>query len=501
MMRRVAVPAALLFLLFVASSFLYVQLSKALTKTPCCADDAYLSLVAKTLALNVTYGVPLSSETVSLFDPEISSGPALIIPGAAMIAMAGAQPWATSLTTILLFAAALTVMTKLLATRFQLANVCLYTAISLLALVAITIIQDFNFIFIGEAPAFGYMIVGCAILATSRGRTLSVLLSGLCFSFALLTKHIALFCAVGASGTWFVRELFVNRSRTIGLMGMFLVGVAGPLAAFELVKLSVLGSSGYIAHWQGYLAVLGELHLAPKDRLGEFLTVLNQTYRNTVGGASFALASLVLTGILAVRRGWQRDDPMFGLMLFAGAVAHLLYILFISGMSERYFWLGMAMMAFAVTSPVLFLELRFALPVAIAVLSFVATPSALLDAYRFQLKGTDGRLAHERETVLREIATHPHLPIVSQWWGAIYDVIYLLKDNHRWYITNEEGKIKNLRALFVTYEPFSAKNYPFYDLVHRLCERVHPELTFYKVFICTGEPKHPNTTPSSGASP
>jgi hypothetical protein len=58
MMRRVAVPAVLLFLLFVASSFLYVQLTKALTKPLCCADDAYFSLIAKNLALNVTYGVP-----------------------------------------------------------------------------------------------------------------------------------------------------------------------------------------------------------------------------------------------------------------------------------------------------------------------------------------------------------------------------------------------------------------------------------------------------------
>ena len=38
----------------------------------------YFSLVAKNLVFNGSYGRPLSSETVSLFDPTIGSGPGLI---------------------------------------------------------------------------------------------------------------------------------------------------------------------------------------------------------------------------------------------------------------------------------------------------------------------------------------------------------------------------------------------------------------------------------------
>ena len=265
-----AVLSALLFLLCVASSFLYVQLTKAFDRTPCCGDDGRISLIAKNLAFNFSYGLPLSSETVSPFHPEMTVGPGLILPGAAMIALVGVQPWATSLTAIILFAAALTVMTMLLATRFQRANVFLYTALCLLALVAITPRQDAYFAFLGEPQAFGYLIIGCALLATSRSRASWVLMSGLCISFALLTKHIALFCALGAAGAWFFRELYLNRFRTIGLMGVFLVGVAGPLAIFELVRLSVLGLSGYIANWHGYFELLSVQHVGPKDRLGNF---------------------------------------------------------------------------------------------------------------------------------------------------------------------------------------------------------------------------------------
>ena len=486
-MRKVAVLSALLFLLFVAGSFLYVQVTKALDRTPCCADDAYFSLVAKNLALHGSYSVPRSSETVSLFDPEITSGPGLILPGAAMIALVGAQPWATSLTTILLFAATLTLMTMLLATRFQRANVFLYTALCLLALVAITPRQDASyFAFFGQAPAFGYLIVGCALLATSRGRTSWVLVSSLCISLALLTKHYALFCALGAAGAWFLRELYLNRSRAIGLMGVFLVGVAGPLAIFELVKVSVLGLRGFIAHWRGYLGWVSLVHVGPDDRLGLFLAAINRPYVVTVSAALFALASLLLTAFLSVRRGWRTDEPIFGLMLFAGAITHLLYIFFISSLAPRYFWIGMAMSVFAVMSPVLFVRLRFALPIAVAALAFVATPSAVFNAYRIQLALTDGRLAHEREIVLREIAKHPDLPIVSQWWATIYDIIYLLNDNHPWYMTNDEHRVPTLRALFVTFDQYSQKTDPLYALVHRLCEPVHADLKFYKVFICAG---------------
>jgi hypothetical protein len=148
-----------------------------------------------------------------------------------------------------------------------------------------------------------------------------------------------------------------------------------------------------------------------------------------------------------------------------------------------------------VMSHVLLLRLRLALPVAVAALAFVATPSAVLYAYRIQLALADGRLAHEREIVLREIANHPDLPIVSQWWGSIYDIIYLLPDNHSWYMTNDEQKVPTLRALFITLDRWSLKTSPFYSLVDRLCERVHPELTFYKVFTCFERPELANTAP------
>ena len=498
MIKKIAVLCLLLFLLCVASSFLYVQLTKAFARTPCCGDDAYFSLVAKNLALRGSYSLPLSSETVSLFDPEITSGPGLILPGAVMIALVGAQPWATSLATIILFAATLTLMTLLLATRYQLANVFLYTALCLLGLVAITPRQDAYFAFLGEAPAFGYLIVGCALLATSRGRALRVLLSALCMSLALLTKHIALFCALGATGVWFLRELYFNQFRTIGLMAMFLVGVAGPLVIFELVKISLLGLPGYIANWDGYFECLSELHVGPKDRVSVFLAVINRPYVVTVSDVMFALASLLLTALLAFRRGWRTDEPIFGPMLFAGAIVHFLYIFFISNLWPRYFWIGMATSVFAVMSPILFIRLRFALPVAVAAFAFVATPSAVVGAYRMQLALTDGRLARERQIVLREIANHPDLPIVSQGWSSIYDIIYLLNDNHPWYMTNDEHKVPTLRALFVTFDRFSGKSSPFYGLVHRLCERVHPELTLYEIFTCFGRrmessPPNPST--------
>ena len=88
--------------------------------------------------------------------------------------------------------------------------------------------------------------------------------------------------------------------------------------------------------------------LAQKTAWRSFLAVINRPYVVTVSGALFALASLLLTALLSVRRGWCKDDPIFGSMLFAGAITHLVYIFFISNLWARYFWIGMAMSVFAV---------------------------------------------------------------------------------------------------------------------------------------------------------
>jgi len=79
----------------VYSAFLYLVASHALTDGLCCADDGAIALVAKSVANGDGYALPINFSSESGYFPlhaGISTGPTLILPAAAMIAVAGPQP-------------------------------------------------------------------------------------------------------------------------------------------------------------------------------------------------------------------------------------------------------------------------------------------------------------------------------------------------------------------------------------------------------------------------
>jgi hypothetical protein len=65
---------------------------------------------------------------------------------------------------------------------------------------------------------------------------------------------------------------------------------------------------------------------------------------------------------------------------------------------------------------------------------------------------------------------------------------------------NDEQKVSTLRGLFIMFDPFTGKTDPLYALVHRLCERVHADMKFYKVFICVGDLNPSSTLRPTGES-
>ena len=93
---RLAALGSAVFVLSVVSWMVVVALTSARRLGLCCADDGYFAIIAKTLVNDLVYALPLSSSERSWFDPQVGSGPAFIMPGAAMIAMFGPQRQTTS---------------------------------------------------------------------------------------------------------------------------------------------------------------------------------------------------------------------------------------------------------------------------------------------------------------------------------------------------------------------------------------------------------------------
>jgi len=206
-LKGVAAAAAAL----VGVAFLYLQVSRAFTITPCCADDSFFSVIARFFSETLKYALPTSSTTHSLFDPRIGVGPALIVPGALMMKIFGAQYWVPGVTVILLFSSQLIVCTWLLIRNFGSARALFFVMLVMLALIGATPDWPFFFIFIGEAPLLGFLLLGAIILATEGGTKRGVLFGSFALSLALLTKLIGLFSVVGIGLAWLAREASSQR--------------------------------------------------------------------------------------------------------------------------------------------------------------------------------------------------------------------------------------------------------------------------------------------------
>ena len=101
--RALWLATAIAALLYALLSWLVA--SHAATDGLCCADDAAISLAAKSLAQGDGYSLPLNFRGESgnfPMDAGISSGPTVVLPAAASIRLFGAQPWAPTLASALL---------------------------------------------------------------------------------------------------------------------------------------------------------------------------------------------------------------------------------------------------------------------------------------------------------------------------------------------------------------------------------------------------------------
>ena len=77
-------------------------------------------------------------------------------------------------------------------------------------------------------------------------------------------------------------------------------------------------------------------------------------------------------------------------------------------MWDRYLWSSIALLAFAAPSPIIFGGWRLAVPSAAIILMFLATPQAVIDSYKTQLRHTDGRVIREQKMVLAVISEYPN---------------------------------------------------------------------------------------------
>ena len=318
-------------------------------------DDAYNASVAKNIADGFGYASSFDSRIP--FNPEITTGPSLILPGALGIRLLGIKYWvpafvAFCISFLLLMVTCVLAIKLLLAQRILLKddtmrrmNIGMVTT-----LIVLCFISEFSRIeFLGEVPAALFVCAGALGIFASNGNKYYLGLGGTLLGMAVTTKLVV---APSVAVIVFVYAIFeLTRSgsvldRILNVLLVFFM-VLLPSLLFELYKLLSLGTSHYILlkrdeynlfYWRG--SGVNEMRSATDIfdlTLRNFHKNIATLETDQAAGVLVYVFFLVLFGIvvgfvwkLFSTRDFNVLDYLACALLLAASI-HLIWWLFFSG--------------------------------------------------------------------------------------------------------------------------------------------------------------------------
>lgn len=467
-------------LLFCILLFLFICASIAITVNTglSSADDGFFAVAAKSFAMG-EYGLPISSHEISRFDPSIGSGPALIGLGAIATLVFGPMD-SLGLLSLTVFILQFGFVLVLLHRRYSLTPVLGCGFASLLMLMLASGNQWYFGVFTGEVPALGFVLLGTALLTTREGFYWQML-AGLSFALALLTKQIALFAISGVVLIWFMQLVYrKDGKKAVVALGVMFFSMIVPLLLWEIIKLSSLGLAGYHDLWIRTLYETKRMAVGDDaDRLERFLSTLIDMYWPVV---IVSVIMLCITVVIVWKNHKNDSVLMFPIAIWSGAFLYLIYIVALSTMWARYYFIGIGMLAFACGATLLLLDLRMRWFV-ICVLVTTVGIHAYRDVYGLVQWSSASGLSKERHEVLKMIRRSPGLPIAARSWHSFYDIAYLLDSDRVWVLeSNSLDEILNQDFIAVINNAFGDKA-RFFNAVKGGCDVILGG-NRYEVYTC-----------------
>ena len=479
---QIGCVAALAVLLFL---FVWRNLTDDFSSGVHVADDGYHAVVAKALAFGQGYGAPTSSHSFSAFAPAVGSGPALMIPLALAINAVGVTHWLPGAVSLLIVILQIATLLWVLQRHFGIGPAAGFVfAGMLLALLGESHYELFG-AFLGEPTTLGYLLVGTTLMALSGESLALIALAGLSFSLAFLTKQIAAFSCAGMVFAW-LSLLLLNREPRILLKLSILVATSSALPfLYELVKLISLGWQDYLGLWSLQLKITGGMAIGTgtiAERLRIFAEVLDQTYVPLRIAAVLTFIAIIgAVGFAHTNRDirWQR----LSILLWSGVAGHFLYLLFLSTLWTRYFWIGIALAGFAIATPVLVMtpSLRMVTVAGSFVLNALLGgfwPSIILLPWRIHCC-----IPVEQATILKFLSDRS-LPFAGNW-ASFYDIVYLSPGHAEWAELSRLGELRGKPFVVIIQPRFLSEQNGFYQAVTSACEPVQLSgVTTYKLYVC-----------------
>jgi len=459
------------------------EFSQTLMRTPCCADDSYFAMVARELASTGRFGVPISNTEFSDFDVENGGGPALILPLAALFRIFGVNAWLPGLTTILLLTGPLAVSFLLLSRKFGAARTAIFAVFSLALLIVVMHYSTASFYaFLGEGPAAAWILLGATTLVTTNHTGLA----GACFALAFLTKQIALFSIVGIIAVWIIVEWREQSSPMLSRLIVLAFAAATPVVGFELWKIITFGLEGYLNYLERMLAATSHFAVAKHDdRLSQTVSILRDRY----------FIDLVIAALAAISASCALRWSRLGVMLWAGAAVHLVYVVVLSTLWQRYFFIGVALAAFAIPAPLLAAPRAFVGFASPFLVLFVAVRTVPTLQSEFAFGPTVD--LRERNIVLRLLDELSNYTIHSAAWMTSFDILLFLPRDRPWSLNPDPASLDGKTVVVIFNKRFYPPDHDYLRRVRNCEQRFNGEV--FLVAICRSEQSRAPAPISSAA--
>jgi hypothetical protein len=217
-------------------------------------DDAYNASVAKNIAAGAGY--VSSFDSLIPFNPEVTTGPTLLVPAALLVRVFGTAYWVPALATLLvcmlLFVALAIVWSKQLdgdAILERNVRSAVYVGVTLLFLALAWTPEVRRLSLLGEFPAALFVCVGATALFLGRGDRVTLGVGGGVLGLAILTKTVALILVAPIVAVWAVFHSTSESTLPLKRKVVPALSVAGAIAAptllFELYKLLCVGAAAF----------------------------------------------------------------------------------------------------------------------------------------------------------------------------------------------------------------------------------------------------------------
>ncbi len=318
-------------------------------------DDAAHAVVSKNLAQGKGYLLSFDFDGKNnggaVFDPQLGSGPSVIMVGALAIRAFGVHPAVPGLALLLVHILIFAGWMYLLACKGGGMRALLYGAVFSIAAVALTAKHHEEwFALLGEFEAFLLAAAAFALVSFGVQRRRTFLLSGILLGLSFLAKELsALYVLAFTIVLIFRVTLCLARRSRDGreayrlLCGglLALTGVTVPGLLFEFYRLYSLGAAGFLKNWRDHFHYVSLQGLGGQPVGFELISLRDAVIRDHyfLGLVPLAVITILVSGLI-----WRncpdrgiRDYCLFLLNAFA---IHLAYWVLISIGWSRYAFNG-----------------------------------------------------------------------------------------------------------------------------------------------------------------